>query len=419
MSPSEQNEPKQPSPPQAISGRRIVLLLVVLLIVAVVIAIGGIIPRVRARTALADQTNALAAPVVIAVPPRSGEPSEEVVLPGNIQAYTDSPIYARSSGYLKKWYFDIGAHVKSGQLLAQIESPEVDQQLFQAQADLSTAITNSENATVNSKRYQDLLKADAVSKQDTDNFTTQAIAGSSAVKSAQANVQRLQQLVDFEKIYAPFDGVVTARNVDIGQLVTAGGGTELFHMAALHTLRVYINVPQVYSRAATPGLTADLTFAEYPGQRFQGKIVRTAQQIDPVSRTLLVEVDISNRKEQFLPGAYTEVHLKLNSNAPSYVVPVSALMFRAEGLRVGTVVDGNRARLIPVVIGHDDGREVQIISGLDADSQVIQDPPDSLVDGEAVRLGHIDGHGAASANSAPSSQSAAPSSSAPAGGAQK
>jgi RND family efflux transporter MFP subunit len=371
MSQSEQNEPKQPSPPPAISGRRIVLLLVVLLIVAAVIAIGGIIPRVRARTALADQTNALAAPVVIAVPPRSGVPSEEVVLPGNIQAFTDSPIYARSSGYLK-----------------------------------------------NSKRYQDLLKADAVSKQDTDNFTTQAIAGSSAVKSAQANVQRLQQLVDFEKIYAPFDGVFTARNVDIGQLVTAAGGTELFHMAALHTLRVYINVPQVYSRAATPGLTADLTFAEYQGQRFQGKIVRTAQQIDPVSRTLLVEVDISNRKEQLLPGAYTEVHLKLNANAPSYVVPVSALMFRAEGLRVGTVVDGNRARLIPIVIGHDDGREVQIISGLDADSQVIQDPPDSLVDGEVVRLGHIDGHGAASANSAPSGGQGA-ASGAPAGGAQK
>jgi RND family efflux transporter MFP subunit len=374
------------SPAKKISGGRVVVLLVLFLIIAVIVVISGILPRVRARTKLADQTNALAAPAVIVAPPKQGQPTEEVVLPGNVQAFTDSPMYARTSGYLAKWYFDIGARVKKGQLLALIDSPEIDQQLAQAQADLATAVTNAENAGVTSKRYQDLLKADAVSKQDTDNFTTQANASNTAVKSAQANMQRVQQLVDFEKVYAPFDGVITARNVDIGQLITAGSGSELYHMAAVNLLRVYINVPQVYSRAAKRGVIADLTFAEYPGRKFQGKVVRTSDQIDPVSRTLLVEVEIDNRKGELLPGAYTEVHLKLNENAPSYIIPVSALIFRSEGLRVGTVVDGNTSRLVPIVVGQDDGRVVQVVSGLDAGSQVIQDPPDSLVDGETVHV---------------------------------
>ncbi len=365
---------------------RVVTVVLVLLVVAVIIAIAGIVPRVRARSKLAAQTDALAAPVVIAAQPRAGEPTEEVILPSNVQAFTDSPIYARTNGYLKKWYFDIGAHVKKGQLLADIESPEIDQQLAQAQADLATATTNAQNAATTSKRYQDLLKQDAVSKQETENFTTQALAGNTAVRSAQANVQRVQQLVDFEKVYAPFDGVLTARNVDTGQLISAGGGNELFHMAALDKLRVYINVPQIYSRAAVRGLTADITFDQFPGRRFQGRLVRTSDQIDPTSRTLLVEVDIDNRKGELLPGAYAEVHLKLNSRGQSYMIPVSALMFRSEGLRVGTVVNGNQARLMPVVLGHDDGRMVQVISGLDAQSEVIQDPPDSLIDGEKVQV---------------------------------
>ena len=304
--------------------------------------------------------------------PARGQPQQEVLLPGNLEAYTDSPIYARTDGYLKKWYFDIGAHVRKGQLLADIESPEVDQQLAQAQADLATAETNAANARVQSTRYQELVKTDSVSQLDTDNFKTQAAAGDTAVKSARANVQRLSELVGFEKVYAPFDGVITARNIDIGQLIDEGAGngtgaTELFHMAAAQTLRAYVNVPQIYTPGLKPGLTADLTFREFPGKTFTGKLVRTSRQIDPVSRTLLVEFDVDNRSGELFPGAYTEVHFKTNESAPSYIVPVSTLMFRSEGLRIAVVDQNNKARLVPVIIGHDDGATVQIVSGLNCE----------------------------------------------------
>ncbi len=399
---SEQQQPRQeenPAPqsgqrrPKALSAGRAVLLLIVLVVVAAVLAGTGIITRIHARTEVADNTNALAAPTVIVNPPTHGQPQQEVVLPGNLQAYIDSPIYARTTGYLKKWYFDIGAHVRKGQLLAEIESPEVDQELAQAKADLATAETNSGNAQTQSARYQELLKTDSVSKIDTDNFNTQAAAGNTTVKSALANVQRLQELVGFEKIYAPFDGIVTARNTDIGQLINAGAGaatginsTELFHMAASNTLRLYVNVPQIYSPALKPGMTADLTFNEYPGKKFTGKLVRTSKQIDPTSRTLLVEFDVDNRSGELFPGAYTEAHFKTNTTAPSFIVPVSALMFRSEGLRVAVVDQDNKARLIPVILGHDDGATVQVINGLNADSRVILDPPDSLIDGESVQI---------------------------------
>src|SRR5215813_9021569 len=273
------------------STRGAIIFLVVVLIAAVVIAVTGIIPRVRARTKLQEDTQALAAPDVLVAKPQLGKPSEEVVLPGNVFAYVDSPIFARTNGYLKKWNFDIGAHVKKGQLLAEIESPEVDQQLEQANADLLTAQANAKYASLTSSRYQDLLKSNAVSQQDTENFTTQASATSTQVKSALANVQRLQQLVSFEKVYAPFDGTVTARGIDVGQLIDAGATKEMFHMSDEHVLRVYVNVPQVYSLACKPGVIADLTFPQYVGRRFQGTTVRTARAIDPTSRTLLVEVD--------------------------------------------------------------------------------------------------------------------------------
>ena len=372
------------------TGRAIVLLLVVLAVGAI-LAATGIIGRIHARTAVADQTTALAAPTVIVNPPALGQPRQEILLPGNLEAYTDSPIYARTNGYLKKWYFDIGAHVRKGQLLADIESPEVDQQLAQAQADLATAETNAANARVQSTRYQELVKTDSVSQLDTDNFKTQAAAGDTAVKSARANVQRLSELVGFEKVYAPFDGVITARNIDIGQFIDEGAGngtgaTELFHMAAAQTLRVYVNVPQIYTPGLKPGLTADLTFREFPGKTFTGKLVRTSRQIDPVSRTLLVEFDVDNRSGELFPGAYTEVHFKTNESAPSYIVPVSTLMFRSEGLRIAVVDQDNKARLVPVIIGRDDGATVEIISGLNADSRVILNPPDSLIDGEIVQI---------------------------------
>jgi RND family efflux transporter MFP subunit len=374
---------RPPSAGKAIFG------LIVILIVAAAVVIAGVLPRVRARTTLTEQTNALAAPTVNVQPPQMGKVGSEVVLPGNISAFTDAPIFARTDGYLEKWYFDIGAHVNKGELLATISSPEVDQQLLQARADLATAQANASLAKVNATRYTGLLTQNAVSKQDTDTFVSQAASTNSAVNSALANVQRLQELQSFEKVYAPFDGVITARNIDIGQLINSGAGQQMFRMAAVNTLRVYVNVPQIYSRGAVPGTPAKLTLEQFPGVSFPGKLVRTASAIDPSSRTLLVEVDVNNSGGKLVPGAFTEVHMNLDPGVPALIIPVSALIFRAEGLQVGTVVKGpkgDQAKLLSVTMGEDDGTVVQIIGGLDANSLVIQDPPDSLIDGEAVRV---------------------------------
>jgi RND family efflux transporter MFP subunit len=378
-------------PPDAppLSGRVAAIMIVVLLVLAVLLAVGGIIPRVRARTELKDQTDALAAPTVIANPPQAGQVGQEVILPGNVYAYSDASLFARTDGYLDKWYFDIGAHVRQGQLLAVISTPEVDKQLLQARADLATAKATAGLAKINSSRYQGLLTQNAVSKQDTDTFVTQEASTNSTVDSAQANVQRLEQLQSFEKIYAPFSGVVTARNVDVGQLINAGAGTLMFRLSAIDVLRVYVNVPQIYSQSAVPGSTAKLTLSEFPGQTFTGKLVRTARAIDPASRTLLVEFDVDNRDGKLLPGAYTEVHMNVHQGVAPLIIPVSALIFRNQGLQVGTVVkgtNGDQAKLLQVTLGQDDGSTVQVIHGLSADSQVIQNPPDSLIDGEPVHV---------------------------------
>jgi RND family efflux transporter MFP subunit len=378
-------------PPDAppLSGRVAAIMIVVLLVLAVLVAVGGIIPRVRARTELKDQTDSLAAPTVIANPPQAGQVGQEVILPGNVYAYSDASLFARTDGYLDKWYFDIGAHVRQGQLLAVISTPEVDKQLLQARADLATAKATAGLAKINSSRYQGLLTQNAVSKQDTDTFVTQEASTNSTVDSAQANVQRLEQLQSFEKIYAPFSGVVTARNVDVGQLINAGAGTLMFRLSAINVLRVYVNVPQIYSQSAVPGSTAKLTLSEFPGQTFTGKLVRTARAIDPASRTLLVEFDVDNRDGKLLPGAYTEVHMNVHQGVAPLIIPVSALIFRNQGLQVGTVVkgtNGDQAKLLQVTLGQDDGSTVQVIHGLSADSQVIQNPPDSLIDGEPVHV---------------------------------
>ena len=369
--------------------RAVVILVVVLACVAVVVA-SGVIPRLRARQALREQTRVSAEPAVTIVRPERGIRAEEVVLPGNIQAFIDAPIYARTNGYLKKWYFDIGAHVKQGQLLAEIETPEVDQQLQQARADLATNEADLRLAQITAERYVGLFKTDSVAKQDVDNAVQNAAAKSAVVKSAQANVKRLEQLVSFEKIYAPFDGVLTARNTDIGQLIDSGssGGTqrELFHMAAIDRLRVFVNVPQVYSHATRPGIKADLTLPEIAGRRFEGTLVRTADAIDPATRTLPVEVDVANSTGLLFPGAYTEVHFKIHSDKSTLIIPSASLVFRSEGLRVPVVVNGNRAALVPVVLGRDFGRTVEVLSGLPEDALIVSDPPDSLVDGEIVRI---------------------------------
>jgi RND family efflux transporter MFP subunit len=377
------------TPHSNVSGRTAIIVIVLLLVVGAVIAIVGIVHRRNAREALAAETNTLAAPDVLLSKAKSGSPNSEIVLPGNVLAYEDAPIYARTNGYLSHWYFDIGAHVRKGQLLAVISSPEVDQQLLQARADLATAESNAGYAKSTAKRYQDLLQSDAVSRQDTENFTTQAQSSNTTVKSQVANVQRLQELQSFEKIYAPFNGVVTSRSIDIGQLIDQGAAKELFHMASTDVLRVYVNVPQIYSRDALPGAKAQLTFSEYPGRSFEGTLVRTAKSIDINSRTLLVEVDVDNRKGKLTPGAYTEVHLKVGRPVSSVIIPVSTLLFRSEGLRVATVehVDGNDiVKLVPITIGHDDGDTVQVVNGLDPNTPIITNPPDSVIDGEKVHV---------------------------------
>jgi len=262
----------------------------------------------------------------------------------------------------------------------------VDQQLAQSQADLSTAEATANNARIQADRYSGLVQSNAVSQQDTDTYVNQATATAAAVRSAQANVKRLEELQSFEKVYAPFDGVVTARNIDTGQLIDSGAARELFNLQAIQTLRVYTNLPQIYSAAAKRGEKVGLTFAEHAGKTYEGTLVRTADAIDPASRTLLVEVDVDNRSGELLPGSLAEVHFKTPTPAETFLVPAAALIFRREGMRVGTVVNGNVAHLTPVVIGEDDGVNVQIVSGLSASDRVIQGPPDSLIEGEKVAV---------------------------------
>ncbi|HUK52508.1 MAG TPA: efflux RND transporter periplasmic adaptor subunit [Candidatus Binatia bacterium] len=363
----------------------------ILLLAAIVVA-AGILPRLKARAALRTETREMATPVVSVVHPERGKAVQELILPATLQPWTDAPIYARTNGYLKRWYFDIGARVRSGQLLADIDTPEVDQQLGQARADLVTAQANEKLASITAARYQDLLKTESVSKQDVDNAEGDYAAKRAIVQSAQANVRRLEELQSFEKIYAPFDGVVTARNVDVGSLIDAGssGGMsparELFHMAAIWKMRVYVNVPQPSSQAAQPGMTADLALPEYPGRRFTCRLINTANAIDPSTRTLLAQFEAANPTGELLPGAYAELHMKLSSEHPTFLLPVNTLLFRSEGLRVVAVDSGNKARLIPITLGRDFGNQVEVVTGLEGTELVIQDPPDSVVDGEAVRL---------------------------------
>lgn len=382
---AEHHESAPDHPPASRRGTSIALVIVAIAVVA--IAVYGIVKRHNDAEVLARTTQENAAPSVIALAPQPGAASNMIVLPGNVTAYTDAPLYARTNGYLVKWYYDIGARVKQGALLAEIATPELDQQVAQAEADLVTAQTNAGNAKTQAERYQGLVTSDAVSKQETETLTTQAASTSSAVKSAQANVARLKQLQSFEKVYAPFDGVVTARGVNTGQLITEGSANELFHMQQLQTLRVYVNVPEVYTAAVKRGEKISTTFPQYPGRTFEGTLVRTADAIDPANRTLLVEVDVDNRKGELMPGSLAQVQFKAASGAQTFIVPASALIFRREGMRVGTVVrqnDADVAHLVPITIGQDDGATVQVISGLDGNARVIQDPPDSLIEGQKV-----------------------------------
>jgi RND family efflux transporter MFP subunit len=349
----------------------------------------GVWSRVRARTALNAETAQVAQAAVSVVSPKRTAPAQEIILPGNVQPFITSPIYARTNGYLRKWYFDIGAHVKQGQLLAVIETPEVDQQLEQSLSNLNTAKANLALAETTKNRYQGLLTDHAVSQQDVDNAVGTYNANKATVDANQANVKQLQALQSFEKIYAPFDGVITARNTDIGDLINSGssGGvkTDLFHIAQPGTLRVYVNVPEEYSQGVKTGMTADLSLAEFPGRKFQGKLVRTSDAINMTTRTLLIEIDVDNPAGTLLAGSYAEVHLAVPAQASTYLLPVNTLIFRSEGLRVGIVKDG-KVVLTAVTPGHDFGNEIEIVSGLKLDDQVIINPPDSIISGQEVQI---------------------------------
>ena len=370
------------------AGRGWIVALVVFLAVAGIL-VSGILRRVRARAAVTAETAAMAVPVVNVVTPQRTAPSHEIVLPGNVEPYMTAPIYSRTSGYVKKWYVDIGARVKKGQLLAEIDTPEVDQQLQQSRSNLATADANLRLAEITKNRYQELLKTNAVSQQDFDNASGTYNANNSIVQANQANVKQLETLQSFEKIYAPFEGIVTVRNVDVGDLINSGSApgtrTDLFHIAQPEKLRVYVYVPQEYSQAAAPGLTAELTLTEFPGRRFPGKLVRTANAINSATRTLQAEVDVDNPTGKLLSGSYAEVHLNLPGLASTHLLPVNTLLFRSEGLQVAVVKDGKVA-LTQVTPGHDFGDQIEILSGLNGDELVIQSPSDSILTGQQVQI---------------------------------
>jgi RND family efflux transporter MFP subunit len=351
------------------------------------LAFWGISTRAKSLDVVTRETRELAVPTVSVIAAERGAPQQEIVLPGTMQAFTDAAIYARVSGYLRKWYVDLGSRVRSGQLLADIDAPEVDQQLEQARADLATAEANARLAQSTAERYRDLIKTDSVSKQDLDNANGSLEAKATAVTSAKANVKRLEQLKGFEKITAPFDGVVTARSTDVGALIDSGSNAkELFHVAAVHRLRVFINVPQIYSRAARPGIKADLTLTEFPGRAFTGTLARTAQSIDVASRTLLTEIDVDNPKGELLPGSYAEVHLKLAGEASTFKLPINAIIFRTEGVRVAVVGANGKVALLPVTLGRDYGNSLEVVSGLDGSERIIVNAADSIEAGQAVRI---------------------------------
>jgi RND family efflux transporter MFP subunit len=348
----------------------------------------GVTSRAQASSTLATETTQMSIPTVSVVAPKVTPGAEEIALPGNMQAFIDTPVWARSTGYLKAWYVDIGTHVKQGQLLAEIEAPEVDQQLNQRNAQLQTAEANLKLSHVTADRYTALFKTDSVAKQDVDNAVQDEAAKSADVTSARANVSRLEQLVAFEKVQAPFSGIITARNVDVGALVDQGANTpgkEMFHVASIDTLRVYVSVPEMYSQATRPGVQAYLTLDEFPGRQFHGTVARNANSIDQSSRTLLVEVDVKNPTGELLPGSYVAVHLKLPLKIPAVTVPSNALLFRSEGLRVVRVNEG-KAELVPVIMGRDFGDTVELVAGIRRDDKVVVNPSDSITNGQKVQI---------------------------------
>jgi membrane fusion protein, multidrug efflux system len=363
----------------------------VALLIAAGVVSGGIFSRVHAHQELTTWTEAAAIPTVATVQPQPSPASQPLVLPGRLAAYINAPIYARVSGYLHAWYADIGTQVKAGQLLAVIDTPDLDQQLQQAKADLQNSIATEKLAAVTAKRWTEMLKQESVSQQDADEKTSDLLAKQATVDANEANVRRLEALESFKRITAPFDGVVTARKTDVGQLIDAGSGSgpELFTVSDAKQLRVYVSVPQSDAAAIQPGMKATLSVPERPGEQFDATLVDTDHSITPASGTLLVQLAVDNKQGLLFPGEYTEVHLSMPGNPGALSVPASTLIFRAHGTQVAVVDKNHHVQLRDVTIGTDYGTRVEIASGLHAGERVIDNPPDSLSNGDVVRLAEV------------------------------
>jgi RND family efflux transporter MFP subunit len=366
-------------------------LLVSVAVIALVIG-SGIWQRMRAEESLAKATEDAATSTVDVIHPSLDATGNELVLPGNAQAYSDTPIFARTSGYLKAWSFDIGSHVRKGQLLVELEAPELDKQLMQARANLSTALSNHNIATITANRDERLLKTNSISTQETENALAQAAATKAIGEASAAEVARLEQMKAYQRIYAPFDGVITARNTDVGAVIDSGAGSakELFHISKINKLRVFVPVPEMWSRYARPGTKAELSLTEFPNRTFPCTLMRTSGAIETTTRTLLTEFEVQNSAGELLPGSYVQVHLKLPASASALTVPANTLLFRSEGLRVGVVKDG-KTKLMPITVGRDFGTKVEVLSGVQPDDSVILDPSDSLIDGLSVRVRDVQG----------------------------
>jgi RND family efflux transporter MFP subunit len=384
--PAREN-PDSPTPPPRGGKSSLVVTIVIVLGVLVTGIAFSLLSRLRSESALKRSTLADAVPTYNVVHPSAVVSSGEISLPGSAQAYVDTSIYARTNGYLKSWKADIGAHVKQGDLLAEIETPEVDQQLEQARADLKNAQANLNLAQLNAERAEGLFKSKTISIQERDQATTDLAAKRALVDSGEANVRRLEQLKAFEKVLAPFDGVITARNTDVGALIPASataGAKELFHLSDNHILRVYFSVPEIYAASVRHDEKAEIAFDAFPGEKFTGTLIRDSAALDPLSHTLTVEADVQNPSGRLFPGGYTTVHLKIPGTPGAVTIPANTLLFRGEGLRVAVIRDG-RVVLVPIEIGHDFGNTIEVLTGLTPKDAVILDPPDSLADGEPAR----------------------------------
>ena len=383
--------PEITPPPQLppATPRKALLMIGLVLLLLVIGAVATAVVRIRNSRVLAKETEQAAIPTVAVVHPVAEKADEELVLPGTLQAYEESPIYARTNGYLLRWYKDIGSRVNKGDLLAEIDTPEIDQELMQARANRQQIAAQLDLAKINSDRYLSLRKTDSVSQQEADQQASGYQQAKANLDAADANVRRLEQLESFKRVYAPFSGVLTKRTVDPGMLINAGAGAagkELFDLARVDPLRVYVSVPQSYSPAIKTGMEATVLLQEYPGQVFKGTVVRTAEAIDPMTRTLLTEVDVPNKDGRLLPGSFGEVHFRAGVNARKVTVPVNAMLFRQEGPRVALVNSDSRIHLQPITIGRDYGATLEVVSGVDVGDRIVVNPADSLEEGQQVNI---------------------------------